>query len=218
MLHPSPLGPLMVRYSSPLTTRGNTRDVRKLIHEGQVLELGCLMLAKNRPEVILDDGKLDDATSNYLVPLRDDFLPICHSASFYVEPYSSHRFNRQFGFCQRIPRVLLVDPRSREVSYEDALCYWKRLLFLSSMAQGTLPSRCLTLPQYVSFAYKAWWSKVSVNDLSTNISLLKKSTEVNSSQCKKDEEVGSSRKIQGKKGNAPIDDLDRKAPEFGSII
>jgi len=70
----------------------------------------------------------------------------------------------------------------------------------------------------VSFAYKAWWSKVSVNDLSTNISLLKKSTEVNSSQCKKDEEVGSSRKIQGKKGNAPIDDLDRKAPEFGSII
>ena len=34
MLHPSPLGPLMVWYSGPLSARGNMRDVRKLIHEG----------------------------------------------------------------------------------------------------------------------------------------------------------------------------------------
>ena len=51
------------------------------------------MLAKNSAEVILDDGKLDDAIFDYLVPLRDDFLPIRRGASFYVEPYSPHRFS-----------------------------------------------------------------------------------------------------------------------------
>ena len=81
-----------------------------------------------------------------VVALRDGFLPIHCDESFYVEPYSPHQFSRQFGFCQRIPGVLLEDPRSQEVSYADALYYWKRLLFLSSMAQGTFPNRCLTLP------------------------------------------------------------------------
>jgi len=33
------------------------------------------MLAKNRPEIILDNRRLDDARYNYLVAFRDDFLP-----------------------------------------------------------------------------------------------------------------------------------------------
>ena len=85
----------------------------------------------------------------------------------------------------------------------------KRLLFLGNMALGTLPNCCLTLSKYGSAAYKDWWSKVTANDLRTNVSFLEKSTEVNSSQCKKDKEVGSSRKIQGKERKAPMDD---KAP------
>ena len=88
----------MVRYSGPFAARGNIRDVHKLIHEGQILELGCLMLAKNRPELILDNRKLDDTRSDHLVSLRDNFLPIRRDASFYVEPYNPHRFSRQFGF------------------------------------------------------------------------------------------------------------------------
>jgi len=47
LLHPAPLGPLMVRYSGPLTTRSNIRDAYKMIHKGKVPKLGCLMLAKN---------------------------------------------------------------------------------------------------------------------------------------------------------------------------
>ena len=70
----------------------------------------------------------------------------------------------------------------------------------------------------MSLVYKDWWSKVTINDLRTNVFLLEKSTEVNSSSCKKDEEIGSSRKIQGKKGKAPMDDLDGKTPKFDGII
>jgi len=166
------------------------------------------MLAKKCAEIILDNGKLNDTRFDYFVA----------GASFHVGLYSPHRFSRQFGFYQRLPRVLLDDPHSRAVSCEDTLYYGKRLLFLSSMAQGTLPSHCLTLRKYVSSAYKDWWSKVTINDRRTNVSLLEKSKESNSSRCDKDEEVSSSRKIQGEKGKALMDDFDGKAPESGDII
>ena len=47
-----------------------------MIHEGEGLELGCLMLAKNCLKVILDDRKLDETRSDYLAALRDGFLPV----------------------------------------------------------------------------------------------------------------------------------------------
>jgi len=112
----------------------------------------------------------------------------------------------------------MKDPCPREVSHEGTLYYWTGLILLSSMAQGTLPSHYLTLPQYASTAYKDWWSKVTVNDLRTNVSFLEKSTEANSSRCEKDEEVGSSMMIQGKRSKLPMDDLDSKVPESGGII
>ena len=40
-----------------------------MIYEVKVSESRCLMLAKNHPEIILDDGKGDDARSDYLVAL-----------------------------------------------------------------------------------------------------------------------------------------------------
>ena len=59
---------------------------------------------------------------------------------------------------------------------------------------------------------------MTANNLRTNVSFLEKSTEANSSWCEKDEEVGSSRKIQGKKSKAPMDDSDGNVPESGGII
>jgi len=114
-----------------------------------------------------------------------------------VEPYSPHWFSQQFRFCEQIHRVLLEDAHYRAISYKDALYYWKRLLLFGGMFQSILPSRKLMLPQYVSLEYKHCWSKVTVNDLQTNVSLLAKSTEVNFSRCEKDEEIGSSSKILG---------------------
>ena len=69
MLHPARPDPLMVRYSGPLAARSKIGDACKLIHEGKVLELGCLTLAKNHAEIILDKEKLDDTRSGYLVTL-----------------------------------------------------------------------------------------------------------------------------------------------------
>jgi len=84
---------------------------------GKVLGLGCPILAKSCPEIIVDNEKLDDTRSDYLVALRDGFLPIRGVASSHVEPYSAHRFSRQFIFCQWIPGVLLEDAHSQAVLY-----------------------------------------------------------------------------------------------------
>ena len=59
---------------------------------------------------------------------------------------------------------------------------------------------------------------LTINHIMTNISFLEKSSEAKFSRCKKDEEVGSSRKIHRNKGKAPMDDLDSKALEPGGII
>jgi len=42
------------------------------------------MLAKNSPEILVNDGELDKEKSSYFVSLWDDFLPIQCGTSFYV--------------------------------------------------------------------------------------------------------------------------------------
>ena len=71
-------------------------DAHELIHEGRVFDMGCLMLGRNRSGALIDDGNLGVDKSGYLISLQDSFLPICQGAIFYVEPYSPHRFSKQF--------------------------------------------------------------------------------------------------------------------------
>jgi len=89
----------------------NIHDAHELIYEGRVRNLGCLMPGRNQSETLIDNEDLEEDKSIYLISLRDSFLPI-HCTTFHVEAYSLHRFSRQFGFCQGIPRMLLEDPRT----------------------------------------------------------------------------------------------------------
>lgn len=63
-LQPPPPGPLMVRYSGSHMTCSDLGDVRELIHEGRISDMGCLMLGKNRSETLIDDGTLDSDKSD----------------------------------------------------------------------------------------------------------------------------------------------------------
>ena len=114
---------MMVRYLGSHMKHGDIGDARELIHKGKIHDLGCLMLGKNRLENLIDKDKLNKDKVSYLISLRDGFLPIHHGVAFYIEPYSPHRFSRQFGFYHGILGMLLGDPRTQAVSYEDALRY-----------------------------------------------------------------------------------------------
>ena len=149
-----PWGPLIVNYSSSQTNHNNNGDDHKLIHEGKVYDLGCLMLAKNRPKGLGWWWQVRWGHLSYLISLWNGFLPIHCRRTFYIEPYSPHQFSRQFRFCQGILAMLLEDPHTGVVFYEDALWYWKKLLFLGSMSQGVLTHCSLTLNMHVTLAHK----------------------------------------------------------------
>jgi len=123
VLQPPYPGPLMVCYFGSQMMCSDIKDARELVHEGRFSDLGCVMLGRNQLETLIDDRNLDVDKLGYLISHRDSFLPIRYGVTFYVEPHSPHQFSRQFRFCHKIPKVLLEDPRTREVSYENALLY-----------------------------------------------------------------------------------------------
>jgi len=47
--------------------RSDLGDVRELIHEGRVFDMGCLILGRNRSEALIDDENLNSDKSDYLI-------------------------------------------------------------------------------------------------------------------------------------------------------
>lgn len=56
---------------------------------------------------------------------------------------------------------------------------------------------------------------MTISDLRSSASVMQKSTEASSSRQDKDAEVGSSKKVKGKKGKDPVTDLDAEGLESG---
>jgi len=63
MLQPTHPNPLMVHYLGSQIKHNNIGDACKFIQEGKFPDLG-IMLAKNHPKVLVDDGMLDEDKSN----------------------------------------------------------------------------------------------------------------------------------------------------------
>ena len=114
-------------------------NAHELIHEGRVCDLVCLMLVRNRWEILTDDGDLDVDKSSYLISLWYEFLSIRWGSTFNVEPYSPHWLSRQFGFCQGIPRVLLKDLRP------GSIIWWGPSILEVTPILGDYVSRCSSL-------------------------------------------------------------------------
>ena len=49
--------------------RSHIGDARELIHAGKVSGLGCPMLARNRLDILIGDGDLDEDKPDYLISL-----------------------------------------------------------------------------------------------------------------------------------------------------
>ena len=90
------MGPLMV-YAGFRGAK-SLNDARRHIYEGVIVDLGCTTLSKNKYETLNDDGTLGYEKLTHLVALCFGYLPLRLPATFYVMPYSPHRFSRQFGF------------------------------------------------------------------------------------------------------------------------
>ncbi|KAK4406217.1 hypothetical protein Sango_0628200 [Sesamum angolense] len=80
------------------------------------------MFAKYGPFKFVDDGHAEELDHSYFVAIRSSYLTLRQGGRFIIEPYSPHRFGRQFGYYQDVPGTLKYD--TRVASLEEGLYYW----------------------------------------------------------------------------------------------
>ena len=97
VLGPALASPLMVHYFGFGGAKGFD-GARSHIQESAIADLGCTILSKNKFEALNDDETFEYEKLSYLIALHSGHLPLRRAMTFYVMPYSPHRFSRQFGF------------------------------------------------------------------------------------------------------------------------
>ncbi|KAL0367225.1 UNVERIFIED_CONTAM: hypothetical protein Sradi_3612600 [Sesamum radiatum] len=94
------------------------------------------MIVKDKDFSFVDDGRAKDYEEAYFMAIRSNYLPLRQGNYFDVEPYSPHRFARQFGFFQEVPRILSQDVR--RASFGDVICYWRLCISSKTMEKRLL--------------------------------------------------------------------------------
>ncbi|KAL0325216.1 UNVERIFIED_CONTAM: hypothetical protein Sradi_5090900 [Sesamum radiatum] len=116
------------------------------------------MLVKDGPFKFVDDGHAEELDHNYFVAIRSSYLTLRQGGKFIIEPYSPHRFGRQFGYYQDVPGTLKYD--TRVASLEEGLRYWRLCVLSKSSSKAWFPCLPANAKKLCSEAYKAWWAKV----------------------------------------------------------
>ncbi|KAL0300032.1 UNVERIFIED_CONTAM: hypothetical protein Sangu_3143900 [Sesamum angustifolium] len=134
------------------------REACKRIHKSEFVSWACNMLMKDGPFKFVDDGHAEELNHNYFVAIHSSYLTLCQGSKFIIEPYSPHRFGRQFGYCQDVLGSLKYD--TRVASLEDGLRYWCLCVLSKSSSKVWFPCLPVNVKKLCSKAYKAWWAKV----------------------------------------------------------
>ena len=106
---------------------------------------------------------------------RSNYLPIRCNKGIIVEPYSPHRFGRQFGVYQGILGVLKEDICTG--SFNDLIRFWKSCTYRNSKCKLICPARPLDINNHATGDFMEWWTKThDVNYLEYGIDILISST------------------------------------------
>ncbi|KAL0394753.1 UNVERIFIED_CONTAM: hypothetical protein Slati_4441500 [Sesamum latifolium] len=125
------------------------------------------MIVKNRPFKFVDNGDGEELENNYFIAIRSSNLTLRRGDKFIIEPYSPHRFGRQFGYFQDVPWTRKYDTRA--ASLEEGLRYWRLCDLSKSSSKAWLPGLPTNAKKFCSEAYRAWWAKVQGTFLDDNI-------------------------------------------------
>ncbi|KAL0325326.1 UNVERIFIED_CONTAM: hypothetical protein Sradi_5101900 [Sesamum radiatum] len=128
------------------------------------------MLVKDGPFKFVDDGNAKELDHNYFVAISSSYLTLRQGGKFIIEPYSPHRFGRQFGYYQDVPGTLKYDTRAAFL--EEQLCYWRLCVLSKSSSKAWFPCLLTNAKKLCLKAYKAWRTKVHGTFLDDNIGCL----------------------------------------------
>ncbi|KAL0378567.1 UNVERIFIED_CONTAM: hypothetical protein Sradi_3162200 [Sesamum radiatum] len=146
------------------------REARKRIHKAEFVSWACNMIVKNRPFKFVDNGDAEELDHNFFIAIRSSYLTLCQGDKFIIEPYSPHRFGRQFGYFQDVPGTLKYDTRA--ASLEEGFRYWRLCILSKFSSKAWLPGLPTNAKKFCLEVYKAWWAKVHWTFLDDNIACL----------------------------------------------
>ncbi|KAL0456032.1 UNVERIFIED_CONTAM: hypothetical protein Slati_0942400 [Sesamum latifolium] len=146
------------------------QEARKRIHKAEFVSWASNMIVKNRPVKFIDNGDAEELDHNYFIAIRSSYLTLRQGDKFIIEPYSPHRFGRQFEYFQDVPGILKYDTRA--ASLEERLHYWRLCVLSKSSSKAWLPGLPTNAKKFCSEAYKTWWAKVHGTFLDDNIACL----------------------------------------------
>ena len=152
--------PRMFRYSGEGAAKHYDKvTARKLFHAVSSFKFHRLGLFKGHREILVDDDKLPSSYADYFISQRPSYLASRRGSICIVEPYSPHRFGRQFGFTQHIPKELNEDFRT--VTLEQVVCFWRQCLRLVTNSKFLIPACPSEHGAPCTKDYMNWWARRS---------------------------------------------------------
>ncbi|KAL2931549.1 Hexon-interlacing protein [Bienertia sinuspersici] len=106
---------------------------------------------------LIDDG-LSRLDIDFLLSIRSCYLTLRYDDEYVVEPYSPHRFSRQFGFCQNIPGEL--KPYSQKISLQYLWSLFQTSIRVGTKSSFLIPAGGMNIGicSRVTAPFKLWWS------------------------------------------------------------
>ncbi|TYK08451.1 uncharacterized protein E5676_scaffold654G00670 [Cucumis melo var. makuwa] len=149
-------GPRMVEFSGEGGAKYYTNlEARTHIHKEKYVSWHACLQAKNKDELLTDDGTLIHWNASFFISIRFCFLFSQYGSSTVIEPYSPCRFGRQFGFYQDVPYDL--GKKIPKANLANVRYHWMICVRESTLSQVYLPAPTFHPCNHLTLHYKTWW-------------------------------------------------------------
>ncbi|KNA04129.1 hypothetical protein SOVF_202510, partial [Spinacia oleracea] len=132
-------------------------DAKSFVSSG----LDANWLANSIPDS--SDDKREDYNqprqfTNFFISMRSCFLTLRFDNNYVVEPYSPHRFSRQFGFHQDVPGELEIP--TQKITREYMFHLFQSSIRSNTKATFFIPSHTFNVQSRVTLSFTSWWESV----------------------------------------------------------
>ncbi|KAF8408637.1 hypothetical protein HHK36_004700 [Tetracentron sinense] len=145
-------GPARKRFYTASSSRETLRNCKNVIWYSTRPKYIDSVIFREEPNRLMSEYDFE-----YLISIRSCYLTLRREKHYIVEPYSPHRFARQFGYCQDLPGRLKED--IRETTLKNLVYLWKCSVFRGSSSEFTMPQwKGTDKDIFVSDAFHNWWA------------------------------------------------------------
>ncbi|KAL2940230.1 Myosin-2 [Bienertia sinuspersici] len=191
--------PMIAFYVTDAIKTLSHKEAKSSIYSGQ--DINWVIIAPNDTTSVkyVDDSMQSQQVIDFLLSVRSCFLTLRYDDNCIAEPYSPHRFSRQFGFYQDIPGKLKPPPE--KVTWQYLYSLFQTSVQLGTYSSFVNPARGLKMNLRVTDSYTSWWKSIYSSSMnSLNLQSPSESSEGRRSKSQK-----------RKADNTPPHDKDAKA-------